>query len=139
MDSDWKKLPIPLGLTVTFIAAVFGGYAYLHSEFVMAEDFKQYQQSQAKEMRDFQREQTIRGLERDRRKLEADLIMLDVKKETAKGQYTPVDKALHEKVKTDLADVKTEIKELRAEASRDRGAAAAAASGGISTAGRNVR
>lgn len=118
MESDWKKVKVPLGLTVGVASALVYGYFYLHSSFVMAADFRQYQENQSKELRSIQRQNQILYLERDLKKMETDKLILDVKRNTAPQSYTPVDKALHEKLNVDVDELKQEIKQLKVEEQR---------------------
>ena len=103
MPEDWKKLQIPAGLVVSFLV-VFGGFwAYLHSEFVNAQEFKAAIQSIE-----------VRSLERDKKQLETEVFKLEVKKEALPAKFDPVDKALLEKHKEDLKEVHGELKALKA-------------------------
>lgn len=115
MDGDWKKIRIPLGLVVAFLVVCGSTYTYLQNSFVHASDFQQYRADQSRMFKDQQREQRLFMLERDLKKLETDKLILDVKAQSAPRDYTPVDRAVHGKVKTDIEDLKREIKDLKSQ------------------------
>ena len=100
--ADWKKLQVPLGLVVTALIALAGAWGYAHSEFVLAQDFRQYQQSVE-----------IRGLERDKRQAEFEILKLEVKRDAYPAKFDRVDAAILNKQKNELAEIKQQIKDAK--------------------------
>jgi hypothetical protein len=102
LPDDWKKIQVPLSLVVAFLTVVAGAWAWMHSEFVLAEDFKAAIQSIE-----------IRGIERDKKLVETEVLKLEVKKDALPEQFNAVDRALLEKHKQDLIEIKQDLKETK--------------------------
>jgi len=103
MNDSWEKYKSILGFSVALLTFAGGGWAYLHSEFVQAQEFKQFQQSLE-----------VRSLERDKKATETEVLKLEVKQEAYPRKFDAVDRAILKKHKEDLADVKRELKEVKA-------------------------
>lgn len=102
MTEDWKKLQVPLGLVASLFIGIGGIWGYLHSEYVHADDFKTAIRSIE-----------VRGLERDKKILETEVLKLEVKKEALPEKFDPVDRAILEKHKRDLEELKQDIKDTK--------------------------
>lgn len=102
IPEDWKKIQVPLGLAAAIIIACIGAYAYMHTEFVLAADFRQYQQSRE-----------IRDLERDKKQVELEVLKLSVKKEAYPHKFDAVDRAILQKQQADLKEINAQIQEAR--------------------------
>jgi hypothetical protein len=103
MPDDWKKLQIPLGLIVAAVVVIFSAWTYLHSEFVHAADFRQYQQAAE-----------TRSLEREKKQHELEVLRLGVKREAYPARFDAVDKAILQKHEADLREINQEIAKLKA-------------------------
>ena len=102
MPDDWKKLQIPLGLVVAALIVIGATWSYLHSEFVLAEDFRQFQQSVE-----------VRQLERDKKQAENEVLKLEVKQEAYPAKFDAVDRAILQKQRNDLTEINREINEAK--------------------------
>lgn len=109
LPESLQKVSVPLQLIIAGAVAAAAAYGWMHSEFVQAADFKAAIQSieagtQAVE---------VRGLEREKKKTEIELIKLKVKQQTVPEKFDAVDKAILEKHEEDLKDLKQELKDVK--------------------------
>lgn len=102
LPEDWKKINLPLGLTVAAVGVVWGSWIGLHAEFVMAQEYKQFKQTLE-----------IRGLERDKKVAENEILKLEIKQETYPKKFDAIDKAILKKQKKDLAEIHVELKKVQ--------------------------
>lgn len=102
LPKNLSSLSVPVGLVATIILACVSGVAYLNTNFVHAEEFKQ----QIRTME-------LRGLERDKQMLEREVLKLEVKKTAYPAKFDAVDKALLDKQQLDLREVKEEINRVK--------------------------
>lgn len=98
----WKQYQGVIGFSIALLTFAGGGWAYLHSEFVQAQEFKQFQQSLE-----------VRSLERDKKATETEVLKLEVKQEVYPKKFDAVDRAILKKHKEDLEEVKRELKEVK--------------------------
>ena len=101
---DITKLYVPLPVVMTIAISVAGGYVYLDNHYVSAGDFKQYQLSTER-----------RAAEREARRLEAEILRLDVKQQTYPHKFDEVDRQLLRKYEADLREMKVEINQIKQE------------------------
>lgn len=102
IPDDWKKLNLPLGFVVAVGTVLWMSWAFLHSEFVRAQEFQQYKQPTE-----------TRSLTRDRSQLETEVLKLQIKKDTYPKKFDAIDKALLSKFSKDLQDVKADLKAVQ--------------------------
>jgi hypothetical protein len=55
----------------------------------------------------------VRNLERDKKNVETEILKLEVKKEALPAQFNAVDKALLNKHKSDLEEIKKDLKDIK--------------------------
>lgn len=80
---------------------ILGGVAWVDSRYVHAADFKQYQYSMER-----------RILEGDKRRLEQEVLKLEVKRETYPQEFNAIDKAMLRKNNEQLRQITDELKLL---------------------------
>ena len=100
---EWfSKFQVPAGVAIAVIGAAISGYIWLHAEFVLAQEYQQYKQTVE-----------IRGLERDKRQAETEVLRLEVKQEAYPKKFDAVDKAILKKQKADLVGVNADLKDAK--------------------------
>ncbi len=102
MVGNWKELQVPLGIAVAGAMLVAGLWAWTRSEFVLAAEFRQYQQSVEQ-----------RSLEREKRQTEFEILKLDVKRQNYPQRFDAVDRAVLDKHRSDLRMIDQELRELK--------------------------
>jgi hypothetical protein len=102
MSFDWHKIPIPLGFTVAALVALFGLWGWLHAEFVLAQEYQEYKQTVE-----------IRGLERDKRQAETEVMKLELKQSVYPKKFDEIDRQLLKKQRIDLLGVKADLKDAK--------------------------
>jgi len=106
---DWKKIQVPLGLLVSLLVVVAGAYGWARSELVWAADFSATIQSIQQGMQD----REARGLEREAKKTEIEIIKLKTKQQVAPHKFDAIDKATLDANKQDLIELKAQITEVK--------------------------
>ena len=100
---DWlSKFQVPASVAVALIAATLSAYAWLHSEFVLAQEYQQFKQTLE-----------IQGLQRDKKQAENEVLKLEVKQEAYPKKFDAVDKAILKKQKADLGELNQALKEVK--------------------------
>ena len=100
---DWlSKFQVPASVAVAIIAATLSAYAWLHSEFVLAQEYQQFKQTLE-----------VQGLQRDKRQAETEVLRLEVKQEAYPKKFDAVDKAMLKKQRADLVGVNADLKEVK--------------------------
>jgi hypothetical protein len=102
VPSDWKKLRVPLGLVVATLVALSGLWAWSHAEFVLAQEYEQFKQALE-----------VRGLERDKKQAENEVLKLEVKQDAYPKKFDAVDRAILKKQKADLGELNQALKEVK--------------------------
>ena len=102
MIDDWKKLQVPLGLVAAVLIALAGVWGWAHSEFVRAEEY-----------REFKRSLEVRSLERDKKQAELEILKLEVKQEAYPRRFDAIDKAILKRQKADLLELNRSLKEIK--------------------------
>lgn len=103
IPEDWKKIQLPLGLTVSIALAVIGAFLWVDNTYVHAEDLVKMNNNLE-----------LRLLQTQKRSLETEVLKLEVKKEAYPEKFDAVDKAVLEKHKEELKETKVEEKAARA-------------------------
>ncbi len=98
----WEEFKVPLGVTVPAVGVVIGAMVYLNTNYVNAEDFKQYQNRV---------EQRI--LIQQKQNLESEILKLEVKRNAYPEKFDAVDKAVLKKQEEQLKEVKGDIQLLK--------------------------
>ncbi len=104
-----SKIQVPLSAAIALIVTAVGGFIYLNDNYVHAEDFRSFQQTLE-----------IRSLERDKNALEREVLKLEVKEGHYPEKFDAVDKALLERQKDDLKDIKQDIKRVKQQILREK-------------------
>ncbi len=100
---DWlRDIKLPAVVVVGIVAAFISGYVYLHTNFVSAASFDNYQ-SQVER----------RILIEKKQALEAEVLRLDVKRRSMPKAFNAVDAAVLDKLTKDLARVQQELDQMQ--------------------------
>lgn len=99
---EWQKLQVPLGLVAAVIFAAAAGWIYLEGHYVQAADFKAYQYRMDERL-----------LLTQKQRLEDEIFRLEIKRETKPRDFDAVDRAVLERQKRQLEDVKKEELHIR--------------------------
>ena len=111
---DINELKLPVTVVVTLVGAIVSAYLFLDSSYVHAENFKEYQQTQVKQFKEMQSTVELQNLQREKAYLEREIIKLEVKREAYPQKFDAVDKAFLERLKTDVQEIKQDIKTIKA-------------------------
>ena len=109
MPDDLKKLAIPLGILIPILVACAGAYGWARSELVWASDFTATIQT----IQAAQKGIEIRGLQREAKKSEIEIIKLEAKRTMAPDRFDAVDKATLDAHRNNIQELKDEIKEIK--------------------------
>jgi len=88
--------------TVAIVIAVLGGYNYVNTNYVHASDYRQDQ-----------RTAEIRAIEREKTRVELEVLKLEVKQEVYPAKFDAIDKKVLEKQKEDLESLKRELFQVK--------------------------
>ena len=102
IPEDWKRINLPLGMTVAVGSLFYGIWIGLHSEFVAAQEYQQYKKTTE-----------TRGLERDKKMVENEVMRLELKQQFYPKTFDPIDKALLKKQQKDLVGITKDLKEVQ--------------------------
>jgi len=109
MPNDWKKLAVPLGILVPTILVLVGAYGWATSTFALASDVAATIQS----IQLSQRAMEVRGLERDKRKVELEIVKLKAKRTYSSKKFDDVDKATLDAYQGNVQELKVEIDAIK--------------------------
>lgn len=98
----WDEIRVPISVIGGVIIVVGTLWSYVHTTFVHASDFMQYQKSVEH-----------RILEEQRRRLETEVLKLEVKRDTFPQRFDAIDRALLRKHEEQLREVKSELQRLQ--------------------------
>ncbi len=96
-----KEYKLPASVIAFACVGFVSAYTWMHSEFVNAADFQQYQTSVEK-----------RILTEKKQQLETEQLRLTVKKEAYPAKFDAVDKALLDKYNKDITRIESDIKAI---------------------------
>lgn len=100
---EWlSKFQVPASVAAAAIVASVSAYVWLHSEFVLAQEYQQFKQTLE-----------VRGLERDKKQAEIEVLKLEVKQEAYPKKFDAVDRAILKKQKADLGELNQALKEVK--------------------------
>ncbi len=91
------------------IIVAYGGLAFLHNEFVQAQEYQQFKQTLE-----------TRSLERDKKALELEVMKLEIKQKVYPQKFDAIDAAILKQQKEDLVEVKRDLTEVKARNLKDR-------------------
>lgn len=102
LPESWQKINMPLGITVAVVSMAWGIWIGLHTEFVAAQAFQ-----------DYKRTTETRGLERDKKVVENEVLKLELKQQVYPKRFDAIDKAMLKKQQKDLVGITKDLKEVQ--------------------------